>query len=199
MAVLGMLFMPLTVRAEDEAEETKTLFGDFLKENNIEIAAAGTADFYNKYIWRGFVLDDDAVFQPAFSVSSKGFTVFAWGNFDLENKDAFGSDEVDTTVSYTFSPIEKLNLTVGHIYYAFMQTSTFAKEVYVSVGVSTLLSPVFTYYNDYSKQSQGGGNGRYYAFDISHSIPLIPEYKIALNLAAHAGRSEEHTSELQSL
>ena len=155
MAVLGMLFMPLTVRAEDEAEETKTLFGDFLKENNIEIAAAGTADFYNKYIWRGFVLDDDAVFQPAFSVSSKGFTVSAWGNFDLENKDAFGSDEVDTTVSYTFSPIEKLNLTVGHIYYAFMQTSTFAKEVYVSVGVSTLLSPVFTYYNDYSKQSQG--------------------------------------------
>jgi hypothetical protein len=186
MAVFGLLFMPLVARAED-SEETKTLFGDFLKEKNIEIAVAGTADFYNKYIWRGFLLDDDAVFEPGFSISSKGFTVSAWGNFDLENKDAFGSDEVDTTVSYTFSPIENLNLTVGHIYYSFMQASTFAKEVYASIGVSTFLSPVFTYYNDYSKQSQGGGNGQYYAFDISHSIPLIPEYKIALNLGAHAG------------
>jgi hypothetical protein len=182
--------MPLVARAED-SEETKTLLGDFLKEKNIEVSVAGTADFYNKYIWRGFVLDDDIVFQPSFTVSAYGFAVSGWGNFDLENKDALASDEIDTTVSYTFSPIEKVNLTVGHIYYAFLSPSTFAKEFYFSVGVSTFLSPVFSYYNDYSEQSQGGGDGQYFAFDISHSVPLIPEYNIALNLGAHAGYNNE--------
>ncbi len=177
--------------AEDAEESTKTLFGDFLKEKNIDVTVAGTADFYNKYIWRGFVLDDDIVFQPGFSVSAAGFTVSGWGNFDLENKDALASDEIDTTISYTFSPVEKLNLTIGHIYYAFLQSSTFAKEVYGSIGLSTFLSPVLSYYYDYSEQSQGGGDGQYLAFDISQSIMLIPEYKISLNLGAHAGYNNE--------
>lgn len=188
--VAMVLTLPAVVRAEDE-EAPKTLFGDFLKEKNVEVAVAGTADFYNKYIWRGFVLDDDAVFQPSFTVSAYGFAVSAWGNFDLESKDALASDEVDTTVSYTFKPVENVSLTVGHIYYAFMQASTFAKEAYVSVGVSTFLSPVLSYYIDYSEQSQGGGDGQYVALDISHSIPLIPEYNIALNLGAHAGYNNE--------
>lgn len=185
-----MTAVPAIVRAEEE-EAPKTLFGDFLKENNVEVAVSGTADFYNKYIWRGFVLDDDMVFQPGFAVSAYGFTVSGWGNFDLENKDSLNSDEIDTTVSYTFTPVENVSLTVGHIYYAFMQASTFAKEAYVSVGVSTLLSPVLSYYYDYSEESQGGGDGQYLALDISHSIPLIPEYNIALNLGAHAGYNNE--------
>lgn len=190
--VLAMVLMvPTGVRAQDSEEEPKTLLGDFLKDKNIDVTVTGTADFYNKYIWRGFVLDDDAVFQPGFAVSAAGFTISGWGNFDLENKDAFGSDEIDTTASYTFSPIENVNLTVGHIYYAFMQTSTFAKEVYASVGIATLLSPVLSYYYDYSEQSQGGGDGQYLALDISHSIPLIPDYNVSLNLGAHAGYNNE--------
>lgn len=192
MMVFSVLLVnPVAVRAQDAEEETKTLLGDFLKDNNIEVSVAGATDIYNKYIWRGFVLDDDFVFQPSFTVSAYGFAVSGWGSFDLENKDALASDEIDTTVSYTFSPIEKVNLTVGHIYYAFLSPSTFAKEVYASIGLSTILSPVLSYYYDYSEQSQGGGDGQYLALDISHSVPLIPEYNINLNLGAHAGYNHE--------
>ncbi len=191
MMVFTLLLVgPVAVRAQDAEEETKTLFGDFLKENNIEVTVAGATDIYNKYIWRGFVLDDDWVIQPSLSLSAMGFTVSGWGSFDLENADALASDEIDTTVSYTFSPIENLNLTVGHIYYAFPGGNGFAKEVYASVGLATLLSPVLSYYYDYSNESQGGGDGHYVGFDISHSIPLIPEYNVSLNLGAHAGYND---------
>jgi hypothetical protein len=165
--------------------------GDFLKDKGVEVAVSGTADFYNKYIWRGFALDTDPVFQPGFSVSAKGFTVSGWGNFDLDNEDALASDEIDTTASYTFHPIEKLNMSVGHIYYAFLDPGTFAKEVYASIGANVLLTPTFTYYRDYGRESQGSGNGSYYAFDVSQAIVLCPTYNIALNLGAHAGYNSE--------
>jgi len=101
LLMLGF-FSGLTVRAENmvpEAEpETKTLLGDFLKDHNVDVTVAGTADFYNKYIWRGFLLDDDPVFQPSFTVSATGFAVSGWGNFDLDDEDALMSDEIDTIV-----------------------------------------------------------------------------------------------------
>jgi len=78
-------------------------------------------------------------------------------------------------------------MSLGHIYYAFTETSTFAKEYYGSIGVNTLFTPTFTFYKDYSRESQGGGDGYYMALDASQSVTLIPEYKIALFLAAHAG------------
>ena len=49
-----------------------------------------SADYYSKYIWRGQVLDNKSVFQPAVSASAYGFTGTLWGNMNLKNNDKIG-------------------------------------------------------------------------------------------------------------
>jgi len=176
--------------------QAKTLFGDFLKEKGIEIQATGAMEFYSKYIWRGFRLDKDPVLQPSFGLSAKGLSLSVWGNQDLRKEDGLSSDEVDTTVSYTYTfndltlgsyKLSPLSLTAGHIYYEFTGTDTFTKEYYFGLTYGCFLSPSVTWYKDYGKESQGGGDGSYLALGVAQSFPLIKDYGVTLDLSSHVG------------
>lgn len=166
----------------------KTLFGDYLKEHDIEITGSATMDFYDKYVWRGQYLDHDAVIQPGVSFTAKGLTVGYWANMPLENSDALKSDESDYYLSYTYT-YEKVSLTAGHTWYQFPGTSTSSREFSVGVAVDTFLSPSVTYYHDYEdgKDLNTLGHGNYWAVSASKSIPLVPKYNINANLAATFG------------
>ncbi len=166
--------------------ESKTLVGDALTENGIEIELSGSTDFYSKYIWRGFRLDDDYVWQPGFSVSGYGFEVNVWGSFDTDQNDGLSSDEIDTTVSYS-RDFEDLSLSIGHIYYDFPSAGTFSKEIFLGFAYDTLLAPSLTWYHDYSRESQGGGHGDYFVLDLGHSLELNEDYGVTLDLAGHVG------------
>lgn len=187
--VVGVLTACVAVaRAEGE---TKTLLGDVLKDKGIDVSVSGGADVFSKYVWRGFLLDNDWVFQPSMTITASGFQVGAWGNFDAEEDDALASNEVDTWVSYSYTFDEMYTVKAGHTYYEFIQADGFSKEWFVGFGLNTLLAPTFTAFFDYGNESQGGGDGEYYAFDVSHSFTLLEDNGVTLDLGGHVGYNHD--------
>ncbi len=180
---------------------TKTAL-DFLNENpvfkNANVSVTGSTSIYSKYIWRGIRLDDDWVAQPSITINAfNGFSLNVWGNYNI-SKDISGtnSNETDTTFTYTKKfenlhlagmGIKPISVTVGHIYYDFSGTGLFAKESIFGLGYDTFLSPTLTWYHDYSRESQGGGDGDYLALCMSKSLDLIKDYGITLDLSGHVG------------
>ena len=64
-----------------------------------------TADYFNKYIWRGQNLDDDRVFQPGLSAAYGGLTVGIWGNMELTGIN--GNNNQFTELDYSLDFIGK--------------------------------------------------------------------------------------------
>ena len=185
--------------AGTSSAQAKTVVGDLLPENGVELEISATSDFYSQYIWRGMRLDNDYVYQPGVSISGYGFDVSVWGSFDTDQNDGLSSDEIDTTVSYTYAleglslggqDLAAISLSVGHVYYAFPSPSTFSKEFFLGVAYDGFLAPSLTYYYDYSRASQGGGDGTYLVLDLGHSIPLAEEYGVTLDLGGHVGYNQ---------
>lgn len=188
--VLGtvMLTVLLTLGLSSKAQ-SETLLGDYLAKSGIEAEVSATMDFYDKYVWRGQILDTDGVVQPGIAVTVGGFEMGLWGSYDIENDDGAASDEQDGWIAYTHA-MEALSITVGHTWYDFPEGGSSSKELYVSVGYDTFLSPSVTLYHDYEDGKDaiaGGGNGNYWAIDIGHSLTLSEDYGITLDLAATYG------------
>ena len=155
--------------------------------SSLDIAASETTDIYSKYIWRGFTLDSDMSFQPGFSLSTNGITVSFWSSWDLDNNDSLDGDELDYVVDYTYN-FDYADISLGHTYYEFPGSDTFSKEFYGGLAFNNIiLMPTFAYYYDYGDEAQGGGDGQYVTFEISHSFLLDKELGIALDLKARTG------------
>ena len=128
------------------------------------MAAEATLDLpvNSAYVWRGQVLNNEAVFQPSVSVSAEnGLSFSTWANWNLtdslgeSSKNEF--NEVDLTVSYDV-PVEVIDLSVGAAEYEYPNqtvaaadetSSAFAlpstREAFVSLGKEDLiLSPSAT-------------------------------------------------------
>lgn len=193
LLVVSFLSCPI-VLAEDAMEEmsdepeTKTLFGDYLKEKGVDVGFTGSLDLYDKYVWRGQYLDNDMVLQPGLTASVAGFSAGYWGSFDMENTDALSSDEADIWASYTYT-IEMVSLTGGHTWYDFSETNTSTKEFFASVSVATILTPTVSFYHDYEdgKDLNTDGDGNYYVLSLAHSLPLCEEQGITLDLSSTFG------------
>lgn len=145
---------------------------------------SGDYAFYTKYVWRGFVLDEDPVLQPGIYLSYKGFNLSLWSSMDMSNTEGAKSDEIDYTIDYTFS-IKKLNLSLGHIYYDFPGVNGYTKEFYLGLSYEGFLTPSFTWNHDYHGQEKGGGDGDYYALALSYSVSI--GQGISLDLSGHIG------------
>ncbi len=194
--IMALAFLFIVSRLGQAQEETKTLFQDFLK--GADIAVTGSTSFYSKYMWRGFRLDDDYVLQPSINISAfKGWNLNIWSSFDTDNSaDSTNSDETDTTLTYTHKienlkilgmSLKPVGITVGHVYYDFPGTNTFSKESLLGFSYEIFLSPSLSWYHDYSRESQGGGDGDYLVLNLTHSLPLIKKYGISLDLSGHVG------------
>ncbi len=175
-----------------------TILGDLLKEKGIALKVDATMDFYDKYVWRGFLLDKDAVMQPSITFSANGFEGGFWGNWDLHNKDSMSSDETDGWIGYNFDlafineALKMVNLSVGHTWYGFPEAHSHTVETYWGVSLDTFLSPYIKWYRDYGNDSTGGGaDGSYFAFGIGHALDLVKKYDITLDLGFELGINHE--------
>lgn len=104
----------------------------------------------SKYVWRGMVLNDEAVFQPSFTVNHKGFSASVWFNVDLTDVAGhqFEHNEIDYWASYTFSG-QHLDLTVTGYTYTLPHTSLpTTTEVWASLKWKTFLVPTLTIVRD---------------------------------------------------
>lgn len=177
-----------------EEDQPKTLFGDVLADAGITVSGATAIN--SQYVWRGFRLDDDMVIQPSMTISAYGFSANVWGNFDLQGEDPLSSDEVDSTLSYSYTleeveGLSPITLSVGHIYYEFSGSDTFSKEYFLGVAYGSFLNPSLFYYHDYGDEDQGGGDGNYVVLNLAQSLPLLPDYGVTLDLSGHIGYNDE--------
>lgn len=143
----------------------------------------------SKYVWRGFLLDDDPVMQSGLYISAYGVSASVWGSFAMCSDDDCFSDEVDYSIDYTYST-DKFSLSIGHIYYDFPLFDAFSKEVYIGGAVDCLLSPSLTLYQDYSEEDSGGGDGSYLVLSLGHSLSL-GSGPVTLDLSGHIGANQE--------
>jgi hypothetical protein len=141
--------------------------------------ASADVSFLSQYIWRGFELSKDSlVIEPSVTIGYKGFAANLWGNLDTDvYAGPFKGDskwnETDFTVSYdrSFGPV---GMGVGFIYYA-LDSVYDSREVYVSVGLDTLLSPTFTVYREVAHAPAW-----YLQLGISHSFKVYKETTLDL-------------------
>jgi hypothetical protein len=158
--------------------------------------------FMTKYIWRGWNLGDEPVMQTGASISWHGLTFDFWSNYSLNNDKTKDSGrykeftEIDYSIDYTFnmgemsdkfgfdSPefLAPLSISGGYIYYTFPNVDWNDKyfdtqEVYLGLSYDTFLQPTFTWYWDVDHgkgNADGGGNGSYFLFGISHTFDFEP-------------------------
>lgn len=152
-----------------------------------KIGVTLTSDFYSKYVWRGQLLNDDFVFQPAVSVSYNGFSAAVWGNMGLTDYNkGLGYDsgeftEFDFTLSYSnkFNPDGKLGYNIGITHYQFPSSFLDTTEVFWGLTYETFLNPSVTLYHDIDE----AGGGTYINFGISHTIEKF--IRISQNISAN--------------
>ena len=143
----------------------------------IEVEGSAYVGYFDKYLWRGFDLSGGLpVVQGGVNLSSNGFTLGYWTNIqtksddvDMDGENDFtGGDatETDITLDYTFSPVDKLSVSVGTIWYA-LDGLEDTKEAYLGLALDVPLAPAVKVYYDYDMAEE---NGLFYTAAVSHSF-----------------------------
>jgi hypothetical protein len=127
------------------------------------LSVSATLDVYSAYVWRGAVVNDRPVWQPAATVSyATGdygtFSGNVWGNFDMTDRRGHtkfaGINEIDYTLSYAID-VGPVSLSAGHIWYTFPSVTgssygTSTREVYLTAQYNNdLVNPFVKAYYDY--------------------------------------------------
>ena len=143
------------------------------------------------YIWRGYEnTRNSVVVQPSLTVGYKGFSANIWGNLDTQpysQTNVTNSStwtETDYTLSYT-KTIGIVNAGVGYIYYGLGAANAGAakpldsQEVYVTIGLNTLLSPTLTAYKEVDHYHQ-----YYFLLGVSHTVEFNKTVSLKLGASA---------------
>jgi len=159
----------------------------------VEVEGDAYIGYYDKYLWRGFDLSGGTpVVQGGVDLSAKGFTLSYWTNIQTKDDVVLGSPvnggnatETDITLDYSFDVKEILSVGVGNIWYA-LDGLDDTKELYLSLGLQTILEPTAKVYWDYD---QADGNGLFYTASVGHSFDLND--KLSLSLGALVSYNDE--------
>lgn len=140
------------------------------------------------YVWRGQVLNDEAVIQPALNVEKGGFGVNIWANYDATDRGETKADfsEVDLTASYG-GQLGAVEYGVGVIEYLFPNTdASSTREVYGSLSLpdASVVVPTLSVYRDVDE-----ADGFYASLALSKEIALCD--KTTLELSASLGAADE--------
>jgi len=164
----------------------------------LESEVAVDVPVLSSYVWRGMVLNDEAVLQPGLTGSIGGFSVNAWSSMDLTDSNGASGEftEMDWTVSYAqaFGIVE---LGAGVIAYTFPgvtveseaedgtvtgEAAAGTTEIFASVAVDTLLAPALTVYYDVDEIE-----GFYAVASIGHSFGLLDNVGLDLSVSLGFG------------
>jgi len=142
-------------------------------------------DLYSAYMWRGQLLNDEPVWQPAATIGydlgdDMGIvSVGVWGNFDItdsNNQRSFcGLNELDYTLSYA-KDIAEFSLEVGNIWYTYPKSNgqdygNSTEEVFGKVAYNNdIVVPSLAVYYDYAVVE-----GFYGLFELSKEFELTEQ------------------------
>lgn len=144
-----------------------------------------------KYIWRGYEnTRHSIVVQPSMTLGYKGFSANLWGNLDTKpytTTDVTNSStwtETDFTLSYA-KTIGIVNAGLGYIYYNLGSPNAGAvkpldsQELFVNIGLNTLLSPTLTAYKEIDHYHQW-----YFLLGVSHAFEFNKTVSLKLGASA---------------
>lgn len=199
LLVVGLVFSAAIAQEEEAVSE------GLLSDLGFEVS--GDLAFYSNYMWRGFMLDGDAVIQPGMYLTTPesplgSLTFGVWASRDLQSNDSLASAETDLSLDYTYSLedidlVDALDLSLGLIYYDFTDIDGFSRETYVGLSLpELLLSPSLFFYYDFGREEDGGGDGSYTEIGLSHSVPFtVPvsgkDVNMSLDLGTAIGFNHE--------
>lgn len=197
VALLALMLtsMPMAARAAEEPQPAEK------KQEEAKVTGEIAASVLSAYIWRGQELSrDSVVIQPSATVNYRGFTANIWGNLDTDPYSVTGGEnssnytETDVTLSYTHK-FGIVSASAGYIYYGLAAAAPGgpdlldSQEIFVSLGLGTILSPTLTVYKEVDHYHQW-----YATLGISHTFAL--HEKVGLKLAAQASylKSDDETT-----
>jgi len=193
MAV-AMVAAVTTVLAQETAKAAPVAVAEESSETGFSFDA--TLDIFSAYIWRGCVLNDRPVWQPAGTVSySTGdygtFSAGLWANADMTDRmghtTGAGLNEIDYTVSYAIN-VADFSFEVGNIWYTFPKASgqdyyNSTREVYASVAYNNdIVTPSVSLYYDYDLMEGFYGN-----VALNKEFALSDQLTLGLDVALGAG------------
>jgi len=142
-------------------------------------SASADVAILSKYVWRGQELSRDSiVIQPSMTISYKGFSGNLWGNLDTDqyknDEEDHNWTETDLTLSYG-KGFGMLSAEAGYIYYG-LDGCDDTGEIFLSLGLDTLLSPSLTIYKDISSYPSW-----YFLLGISHAFEITEKVSLELS------------------
>ena len=149
----------------------------------IEVEGDAYVGIFDKYLWRGFDLSgSQPVVQGGIDLSTSGFTLSYWTNVQLsgDEEDGFTAGEMtetDIILDYSVGIGEMVSVSVGDIFYIVEEDWPNTHEVYLSVGLNTLLEPSATIYYDWDECEE---DGLFYTLSIGHSIAVTESIGVGL-------------------
>jgi hypothetical protein len=132
---------------------------------DVRVGASADLTALSAYVWRGQVLNDETVVQPAATIVKGGFVLNVWGNFNLTDAatgDSGVFSEVDLTLSYSRAA-GPVTFGAGLIEYLFPNQTLVAaddtgvgypgtREAYLSASLPGLpVVPSVTVYYDFGE------------------------------------------------
>lgn len=195
LMALMLTSMPMLAMAAEEPQSSEQ------KQQEDKLTGEVAASVLSAYIWRGQEMTRDSVaIEPSFTANYKGFTATLWGNLDTrpyaagDGKHSSTWSETDFILSYAheFGPVKA---GVGYIYYGLAGMTPNgvdlldAQELFVSLGLNTILAPTLTVYKEIDHYHQW-----YATLGVSHTFAL--HERVGLRLAATASylKSEDATT-----
>jgi hypothetical protein len=143
---------------------------------------AVSADVGNAYIWRGQVVSDRAVMQPAFDFGWGGLSANVWGNINLDTGDGRSVElnEVDYTVAYGFEA-GRVGLALGLIHYDFPHSDApGTTEAFVGVEIGDLpVTPSLNVYRDFDE-----ADGTYVSLGLGRTIHTWNRFQLDVDFSA---------------
>ena len=125
----------------------------------VKSGLGGGADLgiVSKYVWRGYVQNDDFALQPDVYLTYGNFLASVWGSLDMTDREDIGIDsrgdfsEIDFVLQYTI-PAKPLNLSFGYSLYTYPNTPAELRdstsEIYARGAFKVFLEPTLELYYD---------------------------------------------------
>ncbi len=157
----------------------------------IEVEGDAYVGVYDKYLWRGFDLSGSMpVAQGGVDLTSGNYTLSYWTNVQLSSDTGEGlksgeATENDFILDYSRDLNDLVSISVGDIYYM-LDGIDDTHELYLTVGLSTILEPSVSVYYDWDEADE---NGLYYTASVGHSFDLME--KLSLSLGALVGYNDK--------
>ncbi len=185
--IAALSLMASATAAEAPATETENEKpAELTEESECPFSVELSMDVLSDYVWRGFIYNDNVVWQPSVTLSYEtedygGIYANVWSSFDLTRKRGYlsagrracGLQEIDYTLAYYIN-LFGLDFEMGHMWYTYPNGNGYSeRELFASVSYDNpFVTPTFAAYWSYGGCGGDDHSIAYYNFSLAHEFEI---------------------------